>query len=86
MAKMPEIIKQYRTRLAKADELELVQENKKQVLMSEAREFFGYDLDRSDPRFEQMALAKEEEEKKLKKKKRKEEKLVKITNIMKSTQ
>jgi len=84
MAKMPSIINQYRARLAKADEAERKQQEKKQQLMEQAREFFGYALDPKDPRFEQMQLEKEEEEKKLKKKKKREEKQAKLMSLLKS--
>jgi len=83
MAKMPEYINQYRAKLAKADEAERKQQEKRKALVDEAREYFGYDLDPRDPRFEQMQLKKEEEEKNLKKKKKKEDKLAKLSHLMK---
>jgi len=84
MAKMPKLIDDYRARIAKADEVDRKQEEKRKALREEARDFFGYDLDHRDPRFEQMQLSKEEEEKKQQKKKKKEEKLAKLTKLMQS--
>jgi len=84
MAKMPGIIDQYRSRLVKADEAERRQQDKKRELQEQARDFFGYNLDPRDPRFEQMELEKEEEEKKLKKKKKREEKQAKLVSLLKS--
>jgi len=84
MAKMPSIVDQYRTRLSKTDEAERKQREKKQELLEQARDFFGYYLDPKDPRFEQMALEKEEEEKRLKKKKKREEKQAKLMSLLKS--
>ena len=81
---MPKLIDDYRARIAKADEVDRKQEEKRKALREEARDFFGYDLDPRDPRFEQMQLSKEEEEKKQQKKKKKEEKLAKLTKLMQS--
>ncbi|ESO09645.1 hypothetical protein HELRODRAFT_184006 [Helobdella robusta] len=82
LAKMPQYIKEYRARLKKAEEQELQLKKKRQVLLDEARDYFGYQIDPNDPRFEQIKLAKEEEEKKMMKKKKKEEKL---SNVAKFT-
>ena len=67
MKKMPEFIKEYQMRLRKESEKESEMQKKKQALLDEAREYFGYNISPSDPRFEQMKLQKEEEEKKGKK-------------------
>lgn len=76
MKKMPGFIKEFQGKLLKDSEKELDMQKKKQVLLDEAREFFGYNISPLDPRFEQMKLQKEEEERKgkklLKKKKNQE--------------
>jgi len=72
MARMSQFIKEYHARLEKAAEQERQQEAKKQQLLDEARDYFGYSIDPRDVRFEEMKLRKEEEEKKRKKKERKE--------------
>jgi len=46
--------------------------------MEEARDYFGYNIDPKDPRFEEMKLKKEEEEMKLAKKKKKEAKALRL--------
>jgi len=84
MAKMPKLIDEYRARLSKADEIEQKQEEKRRALREEARDFFGYELHKNDPRFEQMQLSKEEEEKKQQKKKKKEDKLAKLSKLLQS--
>lgn len=83
MGKMPQLIQQYRARLAKADEKEHELDLKRQALLDEAREYFGYSIDPRDPRFEQMKEKKEEEEKTLKKKKKKEEKMARFMATLK---
>ncbi|CAL1536593.1 unnamed protein product [Lymnaea stagnalis] len=50
---------------------------KKEALLEEARDYFGYKIMANDPKFEQMMLEKEEKEKKEAKKMRKEAKLKK---------
>ena len=82
MEKMPQLIDQYRARLSKSAELECKQEEKKRVIIEEARDFFGYRLDVNDPRIEQMREQKEEQEKQMKRKKKKEEKLTRITGFI----
>lgn len=83
MSKMPQYIQQYRERLTKAEAQERSLESKRKALLEEARDYFGYDIDPRDPRFEQMKEKKEEEEKKLKKKKKKEEKIAKFMASLK---
>ena len=77
MAKMPEYIAQYEKRLQKEQDAKKKSQEKKQRLMDEARDFFGYDIDPRDERFKQMQEMKAEEEKKLAKKRKKEEKMKK---------
>lgn len=86
MAKMPQIIDEYRGKLAKADQLEEEREAKRRVLLEEARDYFGYDIDPHDPRVERMQEMKEEEERKLKKQKKKEAKNAKWLEITKQQQ
>ena len=72
---MPRLIDEYRAKLVKEEELERKHDEKRQALLEEARDFYGYDVDPRDPRYEYMRQMKEEEEKKLKKQKKKEAKL-----------
>ena len=75
MKKMPEFIKDHKTKLLKKAQKESEMQKKKQVLLDEAREYFGYNISPFDPRFEQMKLQKEEEEKKGKKLLKKKQKI-----------
>jgi hypothetical protein len=86
MAKMPQLIQEYRSKLAKADEQELQREAKRRALLEEARDYFGFNIDPRDPRFERMQEMKEEEEKKLKKLKKKEAKTTRWLDVMKKEQ
>ena len=79
---MPQFVKEYNTRLEKIAETERQQEAKKQELMEEARDYFGYSIDPRDPRFEEMKLQKEEEEKKVAKKKKKEAKAIRLAQVL----
>jgi len=83
MAKMPQFVKEYDGRLEKIAEAERQQEAKKQELMEEARDYFGYSIDPRDPRFEEMRLRKEEEEKQIAKKKKKEAKAIRLAQALK---
>ena len=74
MKKMPDIIEAFRNKIHLKEERLLEQQAKHQALLDEARDFFGYNVEKNDPRFVQMQELKAEEEQKLRKKRRKEEK------------
>ena len=78
MKKMPELIEKFRSRLHVLEKEEEESEKRKQVLLDEAREYFGYKMDNNDPRFKEMQEAKAEEELKMRKKKKKEAKQARI--------
>ena len=80
---MPQLIDEYRKKLSKADEQEQQREAKRQALLEEARDYFGFDIDTRDPRFERMQEMKEEQEKKMKKLKKKEAKTTRWLEVMK---
>ena len=73
---MPQLIADYRQKLAKAEEAERKQQLKRKELTEEIRDHFGFDLDPKDPRFQQYQLEKEEKEKNLKKKMKKMKKKI----------
>ncbi|KAK6180256.1 hypothetical protein SNE40_012443 [Patella caerulea] len=75
MAKMPKWIEEYKARESKKLETQKKQQDKKQILLEQAREYFGYAIDPRDQKFIRMLEEKEEEEKKLLKKKKKEKRL-----------
>ena len=75
MSKMPELIAKFHSkREKKAGEISKMDE-KRQALLDEAREYFGYDISPRDPRFLELVERKQEEEKRLKKKMRKEKRV-----------
>jgi Growth arrest and DNA-damage-inducible proteins-interacting protein 1 len=86
MAKMPQLIDDYRSKLKKADEQERQREAKRHALLEEARDYFGFKIDPRDARFERMQEMKEEEKKKLKKLKKKEAKTTRWLDVMKKEQ
>jgi Growth arrest and DNA-damage-inducible proteins-interacting protein 1 len=86
MAKMPQLIDEYRVKLKKADEQEHQREAKRRALLDEARDYFGFNIDPRDPRFERMQEMKEEEEKKMKKQKKKDAKTTRWLDLMKKDQ
>ena len=71
---MPKYIADLQAKQQKREEEERKSKAKREALLQEAKEFFGYAIDSWDPRFKQMQEMKAEEEKKLKKKRKKEEK------------
>ena len=75
LAKMPKYIAELQNKQKKLDAEEKQRLEKREALLQEAKEYFGYAIDTRDPRFRQMQEMKAEEEKKLKKKRKKEEKL-----------
>ncbi len=73
MEKMPQLIEEFRKRLHKVEEKEAERKAKVQELVEEARDFYGYDVDPRDPRFQEMVEKKEEEARMAKKKQQKEQ-------------
>ena len=73
MAKMPKLIEEYKKNLRLKEDHERVRLDKAKALLDEARDYFGYDIDRYDPRFEKMVEEKQEREKAEKRKRKKEE-------------
>lgn len=82
MKKMPALIEELRSKLMKAEEAEKTQEVKRQAMMNEARDYFGFDIDPRDPRFIHMQELKAEEEKQAKRKKRKEDKQARLMAML----
>lgn len=78
---MPQFIEEYKQRLKKKENQEMMAQSKKKMMVEEARDFFGYHIDQSDPRFEQLKLTREEEEKKMQKKKKKEERATRMIKV-----
>ncbi|XP_003216861.1 large ribosomal subunit protein mL64 [Anolis carolinensis] len=80
MAKMPQMIAEWKQQKALKKAKELEEKERRQLLLAEARERFGYNLDHRSPQFQEMMQEMEKtrrKEQKLMKKKRREETLVK---------
>ncbi|KAH9493151.1 hypothetical protein Btru_022484 [Bulinus truncatus] len=86
MAQMSKLIAEYRNKHEKAATAAKERDAKKEALLEEAREHFGYKIQANDPKFQQMLADKEEKEKKEAKKKKKEEKLKKMTAYLTKTE
>lgn len=65
MARMPQLVEQFRQKLQKKETARADQEKKKESLLEEAREYYGYPISYYDPRIEELKAKKEEEQKKL---------------------
>ncbi|RUS85151.1 hypothetical protein EGW08_007055 [Elysia chlorotica] len=78
MAQMPKWIAEYRQRQALGQMEAKERALKKEVLLEEARDYFGYKIQANDPKFQQMVEEKEEKEKAEAKKRKKEEKANKL--------
>ena len=78
MAQMPKWIAEYKQR--QADKAMEAKERalKKEALLEEARDYFGYKIQANDPKFQQMVEEKEELERVEIKKRKKEEKAKKL--------
>ena len=77
MAKMPELIEEFRKKIHAKREGERQKAEKAKHLLKEAREYYGYHVETRDPRFTKMLEEKEaraEEEKKVKSKERRQAK------------
>ena len=74
LAKVPEQKKQFWEEYHKLHEEIAVEEDRKEKVIQEVREFLGYDIDKNDPRFEEALLKKDEEEKNILRAQRKLEK------------
>ena len=81
---MPQFIKEYKNKLKKKEEQEQIAQSKKMAMIEEARDFFGYHIDQTDPRFEQLRESREEEEKKMQKKKKKEQRATRMIKLKQS--
>lgn len=69
---MPKYIEEFVER-HREKEIELQQlEAKKQALLDDSKEMFGYELEHNDPRFEAMLAKRAEAEKKLRRQQRKQ--------------
>ncbi len=79
---MPQYIEEFRKRLHKGEEKELERQARVKTLVEEARDYYGYDVDPRDPRFQEMVERKEEEAKLEKKKKKKEQKKAQTLSAM----
>nr|XP_060619572.1 large ribosomal subunit protein mL64 [Anolis sagrei ordinatus] len=80
MAKMPQMIAEWQQEKALKKAKELEEKERRQRLLAEARERFGYNVDHRSPQFQEMMQEMEKtrrKEQKLLKKKRREESLVK---------
>ena len=73
MAKMPKLIEAYKKNLRLKEDQERQRAEKAKALLAEARDYFGYTIDKNDPRFKQMVEEKQEREKAEKKKRMKAE-------------
>ena len=78
MAQMPKWIVEYRQRQALVQTEARERALKKEELLEEARDYFGYKVQANDPKFQQMVEEKEEKEKAEAKKRKKEEKAKKL--------
>lgn len=77
MQQMPKWIAEYRKKQANIESEAKERAAKKDLLLQEARDKYGYKVQAHDPKFQQMIEEKEELEKAEKKKRKKEEKLKK---------
>lgn len=82
MANMPKYIKEYKARLLKAEEEKEQAAAKQKELMEEARDYFGYYIERSDPRFVMMQEQKELEAKAASKAKKKEQRDANVKKML----
>ena len=60
---MPKLIEAYKKNLRLKEDQERERAEKAKALLAEARDYFGYDIDKYDPRFEKMVEEKQEREK-----------------------
>ncbi|RNA39226.1 growth arrest and DNA damage-inducible s-interacting 1 [Brachionus plicatilis] len=73
LKKMPATIDSFYQRIVKRDKLDKEKEAKKQDVLDQAREFYGYEVDLRDPRIQEMIKKFQEERKVIEKAKKKEE-------------
>lgn len=73
LKKMPANIDNYYQRILKREKLEKEKEAKRQEVLDQAREFYGYEVDMRDPRMQEMVKKFQEERKASEKAKKKEE-------------
>ncbi|BFY99518.1 hypothetical protein BsWGS_02558 [Bradybaena similaris] len=84
MQQMPKWIAEYRKKQANIENEAKERAAKKEILLQEARDIYGYKVQAHDPKFQQMIEEKEELEKAEKKKRKKEEKLKKAEQLTKT--
>ncbi|GFN95045.1 growth arrest and DNA damage-inducible proteins-interacting protein 1 [Plakobranchus ocellatus] len=82
MAQMPKWIAEYWQKQTQAHKEAAVRAAKKEALLEEARDYFGYKVQANDPKFQQMVEEKEEKEKAEAKKRKKEDKAKKLAARM----
>ena len=83
MSNMPKYIAEFKAKRAKGRE-EMAQANMKQrALLEEARDYYGYEIERNDPRFKLMIEKKAEEAKLAKKMKKRENREAHVIELMK---
>ena len=70
---MPKLIEEYKKKLRLKEDDERERADKAKALLDEARDYFGYNIERYDPRFEKMVEEKREREKAEKKKRKKDQ-------------
>ncbi|ELU18930.1 hypothetical protein CAPTEDRAFT_226802 [Capitella teleta] len=82
MAAMPKYIQEHKARLLKTEAEEAAALAKQKELMEEARDYYGYEIARNDPRFVLMVEMKEEEAKAAKKQKKKEDRDANVKRVL----
>ena len=78
MSKMPQLIEQHKKMLKQKDSEVNKMSEKRERLLMEAREYFGYNIDPRDDKFKKMQEMKAEEYAKQKKLAKKQQKQLKI--------
>jgi len=78
MSQMPKWIEEFKKKQQTIETAAKEKAAKKEALLEEARDYFGYNIQANDPKFKQMLEERELQEKTEKKKRKKEEKLKRI--------
>ncbi|GFR89644.1 hypothetical protein ElyMa_006129800 [Elysia marginata] len=78
MSQMPKWIAEYKQKQVLIQRDAKERSLKKEALLEEARDYFGYKIQANDPKFQQMVEEKEEKERIEAKKRKKEEKAKKL--------
>lgn len=82
MSQMPKWIAEYKKKQLDNQREAKERQTKKEALLEEARDYFGYKIQANDPKFQQMVAEKEEKERAATKKRKKEEKAKKLVALM----